>query len=115
MTSVEVSMLVTFRTKAHANITMFGDVATTLLKLMGHSGAIPGALMPEDIPAALGRLKAAVEEHANEPLGPDQRGTKTSAHHDNEGQYVSLAHRALPLIELLTAAAADGEHVMWDH
>jgi len=115
MTSVEVSMLVTFRTKAHANITMFGDVAATLIKLMGHSGAIPGALMPEDIPAALARLKAAVEEHANEPLGPDQSGAKTSARNDNEGQYVSLAHRALPLIELLTAAAADGEHVMWDH
>jgi hypothetical protein len=30
-------MLVTFTTKAYANITMFGDVAVTLLKMMGHS------------------------------------------------------------------------------
>jgi hypothetical protein len=108
-------MLVTFRTKAHASITMFGDVAATLIKLMGHSGAIPGALMPQDIPAALGRLKTAVEEHADEPLNPEQSGSDTSARNDSEGQYVSLAHRALPLIELLTAAAAEGEHVMWDH
>jgi hypothetical protein len=53
-------MLVTFRTEAFASVTMFGDVAVTLIKLMGHSGAVPSALMPEDIPEALERLKAAV-------------------------------------------------------
>jgi hypothetical protein len=102
-------MLVTFRTKAYANITMFGDVAVTLIKLMGHSGSVPGALMPEDLPTALARLKAAVEEHAEEPLDP-----APSRADDKEGRYVSLAHRAMPLIELLTAANAAGEYVMWD-
>lgn len=105
-------MLVTFRTKAYANITMFGDVAVTLLKLMGQSGGVPGALMPEDIPAALTRLKAAVAERADEPLEPGS-GSRP-AHEAGEGQHVSLAHRAMPLIELLAAAAADGEYVMWD-
>ncbi|MCG6897732.1 MAG: DUF1840 domain-containing protein [Thiocapsa sp.] len=107
-------MLVTFRTQAYANITMFGDVAVTLLKLMGQSGTVPGALMPEDIPAALARLKAAVAEHADEPLDPEPSGTPATARDGGEGQHVSLAHRAMPLIELLTAAAAAGEYVMWD-
>ena len=107
-------MLVTFRTKAYADITMFGDVAVTLLKLMGQSGKVPGALMPEDIPAALARLKAAVEEHADEPLDPTPSGTQAAPQDGKEGQYVSLAHRALPLIELLSAAAADNAYVMWD-
>jgi hypothetical protein len=107
-------MLVTFRTKAYANITMFGDVAVTLLKLMGHSGTVPGALMPDDLPKALARLKAAVEEHADEPLDPAPSSTQSASQDDQEGRYVSLAHRALPLIELLTAADADGEYVMWD-
>jgi hypothetical protein len=107
-------MLVTFRTKAYADITMFGDVAVTLLKLMGHSGTVPGALMPEDIPAALARLKAGVEEHAQEPLDPAPSGAHPAPRDGKEGRYVSLAHRALPLIELLTAAAGDGELVMWD-
>ncbi|RKT46414.1 DUF1840 domain-containing protein [Thiocapsa rosea] len=107
-------MLVTFRTKAYADITMFGDVAVTLLKLMGHSGAVPGALMPEDIPAALTKLKAAVEEHAETPLDPTPSGSQAAPRDGKDGQYVSLAHRALPLIELLTAAAADDAYVMWD-
>lgn len=102
-------MLVTFKTEAYANITMFGEVAVTLLKLMGHSGTVPGALMPEDIPAALARLKAAVAEHPESPLDPT-----TGARDEGEQPHVSLGHRALPLIQLLEAAAAAKAHVLWE-
>jgi hypothetical protein len=103
-------MLITFETRAYANITMFGDVAIALLKLMGQRGSVPGALMADDVPAALARLKAAVQTQPDEPLGP----TEGPARDEEKGQQVSLAHRALPLIELLTAAAAEHENVMWD-
>jgi hypothetical protein len=98
-------MLVTFRSKAYANITMFGDVAVQLLKMMGHSGTVPGALMPEDIPAALEKLKAALTRA--EPDAPPQGG-------DEDEPAVTLSHRALPLIELLEAAQKDDATVMWD-
>ena len=98
-------MLVIFTTKSQAPITMFGDVAVTLIKMMGHSGTVPSALLAEDVPAALERLKAAVAVHASEPLDPPG---------GDEDQSVSLAHRALPLIRLLTGAAAQQENVMWD-
>jgi hypothetical protein len=104
-------MLVTFRTEAHASITMFGDVAVTLIKLMGHSGTVPGALMPEDIPAALMRLRAAVAANPDTPLDPESTQDQGD---EDEGSHVSLAHRALPLIELLTAAAEQKKYVMWD-
>jgi hypothetical protein len=104
-------MLVTFKTEAYANITMFGDVAVTLLKLMGHSGTVPGAMMAEDVPAALERLKAAVTEHPDAPLDPS--GGK-QAGDEGDQTHVSLAHRALPLIQLLTAAAAAKAHVLWE-
>jgi len=104
-------MLVTFKTVAYANITMFGDVAVTLLKLMGHSGTVPGALMAEDVPAALERLKAAMSEHPETPLDPAKSG---GAKDEGEQPHVSLANRALPLIELLTAAAAAKVHVLWE-
>ena len=50
-------MLVTFTCEAYADITMFGDVAQHLLTLMGHSGTVPGAILAEDVPAALHRLR----------------------------------------------------------
>lgn len=103
-------MLITFETKAYANITMFGDVATALLKRMGHSGNVPGALMADDVPAALARLKAAVQAEPDALLEP----ANAPASDGEDGEHVSLAHRALPLIELLTAAAAEHENVMWD-
>lgn len=49
-------MSVTFTTRAYADITMFGDVALTLLKMMGHSGTVPSAILAADVPAALSRL-----------------------------------------------------------
>jgi hypothetical protein len=103
-------MLVTFETKAHANITMFGEVAVALLKLMGHSGGVPGALLAEDVPSALERLRAAVSENPDTPLDP----LTVKGDQDNgEERHVSLGHRALPLIQLLEAAAAAKENVMW--
>lgn len=98
-------MLVTFRSKAYADITMFGDVAVQLLKLMGHSGTVPGALLPEDIPAALERLNASLQHL--EQTAPTEPG-------DGEEPPVSLSHRAMPLISLLQAAARQNTQVMWD-
>ncbi|WPL18180.1 hypothetical protein Thiowin_03239 [Thiorhodovibrio winogradskyi] len=103
-------MLITFKTKAYASITMFGDVAITLLKRMGHSGSVPGAIMADDVPAALARLQAAVQAQPDAPLDPANAPTSDG----EEGEHVTLAHRALPLIELLTTAAAEHENVMWD-
>ena len=104
-------MLVTFKTEVYANITMFGEVAVTLLKLMGHSGTIPGALLAEDVPAALARLKAAAAEHPETPLDPT---TGTGPRDEGDERHVSLGHRALPLIQLLEAAESAKANVMWE-
>jgi hypothetical protein len=101
-------MLVTFSCPAYADITMFGDVAVRLLKLMGHSGTVPGALLAEDVQAALERLEAAVEADKQLPE------LEESGEGDDDEPAVSLSHRALPLIELLKAAAKARCHVMWD-
>jgi len=101
-------MLVTFSCNAYANITMFGDVGVRLLEMMGHSGTVPGALLAEDVPAALARLEAAVA--ANEQLPEPEE----SAQSVDDESTVSLSHRALPVIELLKAAAKSKCDVMWD-
>jgi len=101
-------MLVTFRSDAWGNVTMFGDVAVTLLKMMGHSGTVPSALLARDVPAALERLKQALASHPSEP----QRRTPPGDDEDDE-KPVGLALRAYPLIEMLSAAAEQEADVMW--
>ncbi len=100
-------MLVTFTCKAYADITMFGDVALGMLKMMGHSETVPGAILAEDVPAALDRLKRAIE------AAPVQSESREARDDDSDEPPVSLMHRALPLIELLTAAARQKVDVMW--
>jgi len=106
-------MLVTFHTKAYADITMFGDVAKQLLELLGHSGTIPSAIKAEDVPAALARLEAALEQRkATEPADVSE-GDQRRADHDAPRK-VTLSQRAVPLLWLLRAAAANKADVMWD-
>jgi hypothetical protein len=106
-------MLVTFRTKAYANITMFGDVAKQLLELMGQSGTVPSAIKAEDVPTALARLETAIaQRRASEAAETFAEG------HDRDDEdaprAVALSKRALPLLELLRAAAANKTAIMWD-
>jgi hypothetical protein len=98
-------MLVRFDSKV-GSITMFGDIATELLKLMGQTGALPGALLAADIPAAVERLRQAVEKQPVKPAGEERK--------DDAEPKVSLRQRAFPLIELLDRAAKRGADVVWD-
>ncbi|MFS8609162.1 MAG: DUF1840 domain-containing protein [Gammaproteobacteria bacterium] len=104
-------MLVTFKTKAYANITMFGDVAVQLIRMMGYSGAVPGVILADDVPEALERLKAAIEEEKRREAAEPPRSDDED---EDEEPPVSLTKRALPLIELLEAAAKRHVHVMWE-
>ncbi|MBI4808627.1 MAG: DUF1840 domain-containing protein [Nitrosomonadales bacterium] len=64
-------MLVTFTTDAYADITMFGDVALKMLKMMGHSANVHGAIWAEDVPEALSRLTAAIDAEKSTPALAD--------------------------------------------
>lgn len=41
---------------------IFGDVALTMIKMMGHTPTVPGAILTEDVPLALEKLRAAVRK-----------------------------------------------------
>lgn len=89
-------MPVTFTPDAYADITLFGDVALAMLKMMGPSATGPGAMLAANVPLALSRLKAAIDAEKALPPVEDR---------DADEPGVSMAHRALPLVDLLAAAA----------
>jgi hypothetical protein len=49
-------MLVQFSSPKTESIIMFGDVAVQLIRMLGGSGNIPGAMAAKDVPGALERL-----------------------------------------------------------
>lgn len=97
-------MLVTFHTNAYEDISYFADVAKRLLSLMGHSGAIPGAIKAENLSEALEKLQSGI--------GKENSATKKND--DDDDEEISLAKRAIPLISLLQAAIKNDEDVLWD-
>lgn len=99
-------MLVRF-TSDQGNLTLFGEAAVKLLKMMGQSGVVPGALLGKDVPAALERLKRAVATQPGAPRAGDDED-------NGRGPSVSSRQRAFPLIELLTRAAAEECDVIWE-
>ena len=100
-------MLIKFDSEA-GSFTMNGEIAVQLLKAMGHSGTVPSAILAADIPAALARLKAAVDASPRTAAEAPDSDDK-----DRREVPVSLHQRAFPLIDLLTRAAAKGAEVMW--
>jgi hypothetical protein len=105
-------MLVTFHSKAWSNITMFGDVAVPLLRMMGHSGTVPGALLVADLPAALALLQQRLSVTTpNNDINPDIQADKNET---DSAPSIGLSLRAWPLIQLLYAAIEQRCDVMWE-
>ncbi len=100
-------MFVKFDSNA-GGFTMSRDIAVQLLKAMGHSGTIPSAILPGDIPHALARLKSAMDASPGVSLR-----TAVKDDQNREDLPVSLRQRAFPLIDLLTRAAREEVEVMW--
>ena len=113
-------MLVTFSSTATESITMFGDVAVTLIKMMGNSGRVPSALGADEVAGALQKLQVAIEQirgtgqaaPAAPPAMNEDWGSDDRSETDREPP-VELAVRAIPLIALLKRAAAAHAPVMW--
>lgn len=100
-------MLVTFTTDVYADITMFENDALAMLKMMGHSASVPGAILAADVPHALSQLTTALNIQKEISSPTENKDEDTSE------QAVSMFNRGLPLIELLTAATKANCNVMW--
>ena len=97
---------VTFKTKAYANILMFGDVAMKMLEMMNFGTAVPGAIDSEDLPEALQNLERA--------LGKIPQPIESIDDKENDQPAVNVHTRAIPLLELLRSAIDDKTHVRWE-
>ena len=91
---------------------MTREIAVTLLKMAGHSGTVPSAILAADIPAALARLNQGLA--VAEPDPAVQKQAARAADDAGEPPPVGIRLRAFPLIQMLTAAAARGSDVTWE-
>lgn len=106
-------MLIEFRTDAHANFRMMETPACQLMKAAGFGFTVPGALQPDELPAAIERLLTAVDGSLGDTVDDAAHGADGWNDEWNDETEVTLGQRARPLLELLRAAARDEVPVLW--
>ena len=112
-------MLITFHSKAAADVTMYQEHAKRILELLGKEVA-RGVITAAEAPQAVQLLEKEIAE-TRAHAASDEMQRDVNAHHgdnvedsDHEGaQTVSFATRAYPLLEMLRAARDGGHDVLW--
>lgn len=103
--------MVTFKSQSHGDILMFEGVAKSLLKMMGQSGNVPGAIMAADVAAARASLQDKLTADQADAQAADEKADSKA----DEGEApVGLSTRAIPLLEMLQAAIDSNDNVMWE-
>ena len=112
-------MLVTFKSKAAAEVLMYEEHAKRLLGLL-QKDVRRGVITTAEAANAISKLEAEIAESKIHPTSEEMR-RDVVAHHgsagdDNEHEaadFVSFSTRAYPLLEMLRAAQKSGHDVMW--
>jgi hypothetical protein len=109
-------MLVQFSTR-NGHLIMQGEPAQALLRMGGHTGTVPGAVLAADLSAFASRLRESLQTQGEQP-SPDlpARKTERSGREDDERpeRPVSLKLRAVPLLEMIDTAIRRQSDLMWD-
>jgi hypothetical protein len=108
------TMLVTFSSKAGADILMLSQHAKPLLQIVGKlddSGlAMRGVFMPEHLAHTISQLEQAIA-HSPDPADVDEDEEFVR---DPISRPVGLRQRAFPLLDLLKRAKEKGLPVLWE-
>ncbi len=108
-------MLITFKSKAAAEVLMYATHAQPILDLLGKDAG-RGVITAEESAGAIRQIEAEIARRrqtdaAQEAAAADQ--TDDNQSDAARADHVSFATRAYPLLEMLRAAHRDGEFVMW--
>ena len=112
-------MLVTFKSKAAADVTMYQEHAKRLLDLL-HKDVTRGVITAAETGNTLAVLGAQVDASRLHPASGELEHD-IHAHHGEHGddsgheasQLVSFSARAYPLLEMLRAAHAGNNDILW--
>lgn len=112
-------MLVTFKSKAAAEVLMYEEHARRILDLLGKD-VTRGIITTAEMPVAIATLEAEIAESRMHSVSEEME-RDVLAHHGEQGddneheqvEYVTFATRAYPLLAMLRAAREGGHDVMW--
>jgi hypothetical protein len=107
--------LVVFRSKAAGEIFMFAETARRLFEIIGRQESPRGVITAEQVPEALQKLVAAVEEEKAQLKAAGEQADLQDKEGDGtvRPRPITLGQRAFPLIEMLREAQKKKVDVTW--
>ena len=109
-------MFVKFSTR-YGQLLMHGEPAVELVKLGGHSGTVPSAVLEADLPAFAAQLRAGLQLHGDE-LSPKPTATEASRGEDEDDEPrerpIKLRVRAVPLLDMIETALRQKSDLVWE-
>jgi hypothetical protein len=103
--------MITFQSDASGDVMMFDEVAHRMMDLMGKEYTQRGVITVEQMPECIARLKAAIAEDRARARGKPQE--EEAEETTGVAARVSLAQRAIPLVELLERSLEREKPVLW--
>jgi hypothetical protein len=105
-------MIYEFKSRATGNVVMTQKVAERILAIIGKPAGPTGIIVPEQMPAAIAALEAAIaEERAAAAEAPEE--DEDDLRERGRPVPVTLAQRAWPLIDMLRTAHAAEREITW--
>ncbi len=106
--------MITFQSEASGDVMMFDEVAHRMMDIIGKEHTQRGVVTVEQMPECIARLRAAIAEDRARARGKPAGGAEA----DEEAEAgvaarVSLAQRALPLLELFERSLVREKPVLW--
>ncbi len=109
-------MFVKFSTR-YGQLLMHGEPAVALVRLGGHSGTVPGAVLAADLPAFATKLRAGLELHGDE-LSPAPTTAEAGRGEDEDDEPrerpIKLRLRAVPLLDMIETAVRQKSDLVWE-
>ena len=104
-------MLYKFKSKASGDLIMLEPNGRRVLEIIGKDAGSKGIVLPEQMPAAIAALEAAIaqEEPVQHPAVDEAGGGGVA----QDATLVGLRQRIFPFIEMLKRSHKAGSEVVW--
>jgi hypothetical protein len=105
-------MLFKFKSKATGDLIMLEPNGRRVLQIIGKDAQPKGIILPEQMPAAVGALEAAIaQEEAQQKAMIEEAKSKGEAAPRFDS--VSLRQRAVPFLDMLRRCEKAGQEIVW--
>ena len=108
-------MLITFKSTASNDVLMFDTAAKDFLRCIGKApDETTGIITVDQLPAAIDSVRAAIAANKTQPpTAADPAEKEVAGADDEHDERVGFGQRAVPMLELMERALAEGAPVVW--